>query len=73
MAREGQGYPCYQRDMMMMMMMMMMMIFYGISTLVDLLNAKIRFGLVWFGYILWHINPCWVIPYQNQVRFGFVL
>ena len=22
MAREGQGYPCYQRDMMMMMMMM---------------------------------------------------
>ena len=24
MAREGQGYPCYQREMMMMMMMMMM-------------------------------------------------
>ena len=25
MAREGQGYPCYQRDMMMMMMMMMIL------------------------------------------------
>ena len=25
MAREGQGYPCYQHDMMMMMMMMMIL------------------------------------------------
>ena len=27
MAREGQGYPCYQHDMMMMMMMIYMMIY----------------------------------------------
>ena len=33
MAREGQGYPCYQHDMMMMMMMMMIYIYLVFSSI----------------------------------------
>ena len=74
MAREGQGYPCYQRDMMMMMMIDIIRLMFGMLPKTNYHGSSINLVSISCVIVLrrkFTFSSVELVNFQNKIKVSF--